>query len=115
VLDVAMVDNKSELPDGTLLFSYAANAKLDIDTWGFVDNQNVWLDRRAALYRYAPMVCEAFDADRERLQALLREPVLHADHDMDQVMRELADAAIGLLDGRWNRSQLLEFCRKRRP
>jgi hypothetical protein len=110
-----MVHSKSDLPDGTVLFSYAANAELDIDTWGYVDDQRVWLDRRAALYRCAPEVCEAFDADRERLQALVAEPVLHADHEMDQLMRELANAAIGLLEGRWNRSQLLELCRNRRP
>jgi hypothetical protein len=110
-----MAEKRSNLPDRTLLFSYAANARLDIDTWGYVDNHNVWLDRRAALYRLAPAVCEAFDADRTRLRALLTEPVLHADHDMDQVMRELADAAIGLLEGRWDRSQLLGLCPKRRP
>lgn len=95
-----MTEREANLPDGTLLFSYDANAALDIDTWGEVDGRRVWLDRRTALYRYAPMVCEAFDADRERLQACAAAPVLHANHDMDQVMRELADAAIGLLDAR---------------
>jgi hypothetical protein len=91
---------KSNLPDSTLLFSYAANAALDIDKWAEVDGQRTWVDRRSALNRYAPMVCEAFQADRERLRALTTAPVLHANHEMDQVMRELADAAIALIDGR---------------
>src|SRR4051812_17794243 len=105
----------SDLADDTLLFSYAANAALDIDAWRSVDGQEVWLDRRSAIYRYAPFVCEAFDADRERIGAVLMAPVLHADHEMDAICRELAEAAIGLLEGRWKRNELLDMCPRRRP
>ena len=102
------------------LWQLTLNARLDIGRPAFIDNYRVRCTRAAALRRYAPFVVEACDLSRDRLRALVaaassNNEYRQRDHEVAQEMAELADDALGLVEGRWHWRDLVAWARAQEP